>query len=126
MASNSPPWAVARRSSVVTSNGSCRAGSARATLSLRSAGRLPIPPEATLKIREIRAAPVDLTPRPTTVPPVPRQAADGFVSPMRRYNEYRRAGGEGPLDAAAAVVAREGRAAERGGQNHARPVAGHV
>src|SRR5258707_6904921 len=68
------------------------ASSRRAT-----ADKLPIPPEATLKIREIRAAPVDLTPRPTTVPRVPRQAADGFVSPMRRYNEYRRAAGKAPL-----------------------------
>ena len=47
-----------------------------------------------MKIKEIRAVPVDLTPRPTTVPRVPRQATDGFVSPMRRYGEYRRGGWE--------------------------------
>ena len=44
---------------------------------------------STVKIKEIRAAAIDLTPRPTTAPRVARQADRGFVSPMARYPEYR-------------------------------------
>lgn len=43
-----------------------------------------------MRIKEIRAAAIDITPRPRTAPRVPRQPADGFVSPMARYPEFRR------------------------------------
>ena len=39
-----------------------------------------------MKIKEIRAIPIDITPRPTTEPRVPRLAEpDEFISPMSRY-----------------------------------------
>lgn len=43
-----------------------------------------------MKIKEIRVAAVDLTPRPKTAPRVPKQSVEGFVSPMHRYPEFRR------------------------------------
>ena len=43
-----------------------------------------------MKIKEIRAVAVDVTPRPKTTPRVPRQATNGFVSPMARYPEFPR------------------------------------
>ena len=75
-----------------------------------------------MKISEIRAAPVDLTPRPTTVPRVPRQATDGFVSPMRRYNEYRRADWSTPWKRTAVVVTAADGTYGLGFTNHAGPV----
>ena len=44
-----------------------------------------------MRIKSIHAVPIDVTPRPKTQPRVPRQTTDGFVSPMRRYPELRRA-----------------------------------
>lgn len=44
-----------------------------------------------VKIQSIRAAAIALTPTPATPPRVPRQVVDGFVSPMARYPELRRA-----------------------------------
>ena len=44
-----------------------------------------------MKIKTIRAAVIDITPKYTTVPRVPRQPTDGFVSPMARYPEVARA-----------------------------------
>ena len=75
-----------------------------------------------MKIREIRAAPVDLTPRPTTVPRVSLQATDGFVSPMRRYTEYRRAEWSAHWKRAAVVVTAEDGTYGLGFTNHAGPV----
>ncbi len=90
---------------------------------LRSAGRLcHFPWETILKIRDIRAAAVDLTPRPKTVPRVARQATDGFVSPMRRYNEYRRADWHAHWKRAAVVVSAEDGTYGLGFTNHAGPV----
>ena len=43
-----------------------------------------------MKIKEIRAVTVDLSPIITTKPRVEKQATDGFISPMRRYPEFRR------------------------------------
>ncbi len=43
-----------------------------------------------MKIKEIRAAAIDITPRPKTPPRVPRQATPGFVSPMSRYPDFPR------------------------------------
>jgi len=43
-----------------------------------------------MRIREIRAALVDITPRPKTKPRAPRLAEGGeFISPMSRYPEFR-------------------------------------
>jgi len=75
-----------------------------------------------LNIEEIRAATVDLTPRPTTVPRVPRQASDGFVSPMRQYNEYRRTNWSAHWKRAAVVVSAEDGTNGLGFTNHAGPV----
>ena len=44
-----------------------------------------------MNIRSIHAIAIDVTPRPTTEPRVPRQPTDGFISPMRRYPEVPRA-----------------------------------
>ena len=44
-----------------------------------------------MKISEIRAVTVELAPNITTKPRVERQDTDGFISPMRRYPEFRRA-----------------------------------
>ena len=44
-----------------------------------------------MKISEIRAVTVELAPNITTKPRVESQVTDGFISPMRRYPEFRRA-----------------------------------
>ena len=43
-----------------------------------------------MKIKEIRAAAIDVTPRPKTPPRVPRREVPGFVSPMSRYPDFPR------------------------------------
>jgi hypothetical protein len=43
-----------------------------------------------VKIKEIRAALVDITPQPKTAPRVPRQPTEGFASPMQRYPDLKR------------------------------------
>ncbi|HEX2323757.1 MAG TPA: enolase C-terminal domain-like protein [Chloroflexota bacterium] len=43
-----------------------------------------------MKIKEIRAAGIDLAPQPKTAPRVPRQAVPGFGSPMARYPDISR------------------------------------
>jgi L-rhamnonate dehydratase len=60
-----------------------------------------------MKIRDIRAFAIDITPRPTTPPRVPRQPVDGFVSPMARYPEFRRSGWSSPWTRTACVVTAE-------------------
>ncbi len=45
-----------------------------------------------MKIREIRAFPIDITPRPTTKPRSEPQFEGAFVSPTWRYPEFARAG----------------------------------
>ena len=45
-----------------------------------------------MRIEQIRAFPIDVTPQQTTQPRVPQQTGDAsFVSPMRRYSEYTKA-----------------------------------
>jgi hypothetical protein len=44
-----------------------------------------------VKIKEIRAVAIDITPRPTTTPRVPRLPSEGFGHPMARYTEFKRA-----------------------------------
>jgi len=75
-----------------------------------------------LKIRDVRAATVDLTPRTRTVPRLAREATDGFVSPMRRYNEYQRADWHAHWKRAAVVVSAEDGTYGLGFTNHAGPV----
>ena len=60
-----------------------------------------------MKIKEIRAATVDLTPRPRTQPRVPRQPTEGFVSPMARYPEFKRADWSHPWHRTACLVTAE-------------------
>ena len=43
-----------------------------------------------MKIKEVRAATVDLARQPQTAPRVPRQPTEGFAGPMQRYPEFRR------------------------------------
>lgn len=57
-----------------------------------------------MKIREIRAATVDIAPRPRTSPRVPQQPVDGFISPMARYPEFRRADWQSHWKRTACVV----------------------
>ena len=44
-----------------------------------------------MKINSVRAVAVDVTPQMRTMPRVPKQPTDGFISPMRRYPEMKRA-----------------------------------
>lgn len=44
-----------------------------------------------MKIKEIRAVAVDLTPQQKTTPRVSKRETDGFISPMARYPEFKRA-----------------------------------
>jgi L-rhamnonate dehydratase len=57
-----------------------------------------------MKIKSIRAAGVDVTPRPTTTPRVPRQSVPGFVSPLERYPDLPRARWTDPWKRTACVV----------------------
>lgn len=60
-----------------------------------------------MKIRDIRAVAVDLTPQPKTEPRVPKVATDGFISPMARYPEFKRADWSGNWTRVACVVTAE-------------------
>jgi len=60
-----------------------------------------------MEIRSIRAAAVDIAPRPGTPPRVPRQAVGGFVSPMERYPELPRPSWAAPWKRCACVVTAE-------------------
>jgi L-rhamnonate dehydratase len=75
-----------------------------------------------VKIKEIRAAVIDLTPRPTTAPRVPRQPSDGFVSPMARYPEFRRADWSSGWGRVACVVTADDGTWGLGLTNHSGPV----
>jgi L-rhamnonate dehydratase len=64
-----------------------------------------------MRIKEIRAFPIDVTPHQTTKPRVPRKTGDtSFVSPMRRYAEFPKAQtspGRGGWSRTACVVTAE-------------------
>ena len=62
-----------------------------------------------MKIKEIRAVTVDLSPIITTKPRVEKQATDGFISHMRRYPEFRRTDWTSKWKRTACVVYRRGR-----------------
>ena len=62
-----------------------------------------------MKIREIRAVAVDLTPKMKTQPRVPRLDTPGFVTPMERYPDFRRGDwGTGWTRVACVVTAEDG------------------
>ena len=60
-----------------------------------------------MKIKEIRAAAIDIAPRPTTQPRVPKLPTEGFGSPMARYPEITRASWSNPWGRTACVVTAE-------------------
>ena len=60
-----------------------------------------------MKIKEIRAIPVNLTPEEKTPPRVPKQPTDGFTSPMARYPDINRADWDTDWERVACVVTAE-------------------
>jgi L-alanine-DL-glutamate epimerase-like enolase superfamily enzyme len=60
-----------------------------------------------MKIQSIRAAAVDVTPRPSTTPRVARQTVSSFVSPMERYPDIPRTTWASPWKRTACVVTAE-------------------
>ena len=75
-----------------------------------------------MKIKEIRAATVDLTPRPRTQPRVPKQPTEGFVSPMARYPEFKRSDWSHPWHRTACLVTADDGTFGLGVTVHAGPV----
>lgn len=76
-----------------------------------------------MKIRSIRAAVVDITPRLVTSPRVPRRDDDpGFISPMERYPEFHRNDWTNRLGRIAVVAEAEDGTWGLGLSNHATPV----
>ena len=75
-----------------------------------------------MKIKEIRAVAVDLTPRTTTAPRVPKLDNDGFISPMARYPEFNRAAWGNQWTRAACIVTAEDGSWGLGLTNHSEPV----
>jgi len=63
--------------------------------------------EGQVKIASIRAAAITVAPQHTTTPRVPRQSTDGFISPLARYPEFRRADWMGRWARTACVVTAE-------------------
>ncbi len=60
-----------------------------------------------MNIRSIHAIAIDVTPRPTTEPRVPRQTTGGFISPMRRYPDLPRADWSASWKRTACIVTAE-------------------
>ena len=60
-----------------------------------------------MKIKDIRAITVDITPQEKTTPRVPRVSTDGFISPMERYPEFRRGAWHSRWNRVACVVTAE-------------------
>ncbi|NBT95871.1 MAG: hypothetical protein EBT47_12950, partial [Chloroflexi bacterium] len=75
-----------------------------------------------MKIKSIRAATVDLSPRPTTSPRVPKQPTDGFSSPMLRYPEFGRSRWNATWKRVAVVVTADDGTEGFGFTNHGEPV----
>ncbi len=61
-----------------------------------------------MRIKDVRAALVDITPHPKTQPRVPKVSNEGFHAPMSRYPEMRRKGGPGWKRVACVVTADDG------------------
>lgn len=77
---------------------------------------------ATVKIKDIRAAIVDLAPHPKTAPRASRRPTDGFASPMQRYPELSRASWSARWHRVAVVVTAEDGTFGTGFTNHGAPV----
>lgn len=75
-----------------------------------------------MKIKEIRAVAVDLTPQQTTEPRVPKLTTGGFISPMARYPELNRGDWNANWTRAACVVTAEDGTWGLGLTNHSGPV----
>ncbi len=60
-----------------------------------------------MKIKEIRAAAIDVTPRPATAPRVPKLDTADWVSPMMRYPEFRKSDWATPWKRTGCVVTAE-------------------
>lgn len=60
-----------------------------------------------MKIKDIRAVAIDITPKLRTVPRVPQQKTNSFVSPMERYPEFARSSWSNPWHRTACVVTAE-------------------
>lgn len=75
-----------------------------------------------MQIQSVRAAVVDLTPRPTTAPRSARQAESGFVSPMARYAALPRARWAAPWRRCVCLVTADDGTWGLGLTNHAGPV----
>jgi L-rhamnonate dehydratase len=75
-----------------------------------------------VKIKEIRAAAIDITPRPKTAPRVPKQSVAGFVSPMARYPEFARSSWSANWTRSACVVTAEDGTWGLGITNHGGPI----
>jgi len=75
-----------------------------------------------MKIRSIRAAIIDLPQQPTTMPRVPKQPTNGFISPMARYPEFRKPDWTAAWKRVACVVTAEDGTWGLGVTLHAGPV----
>jgi len=75
-----------------------------------------------VKIRDVRAAIVNIVREPKTQARVPKQANEGFASPMQRYPEYRRADWTSGSKRVAVVVTAEDGTFGVGFTNHGEPV----
>ena len=75
-----------------------------------------------MKIKEIRAAAIDIAPRPTTAPRVPKQTVEGFVSPMARYPEFARSRWSAHWTRTACVVTADDGTWGLGITNHGGPI----
>ncbi|MCZ6680993.1 MAG: hypothetical protein O7E52_27530 [Candidatus Poribacteria bacterium] len=75
-----------------------------------------------MKIKEIRAVAVNLTPQSKTQPRVPQLDTDGFIRPMARYPEFSRGDGGTHWARVACVVTAEDGTWGLGLTNHSGPV----
>ncbi len=75
-----------------------------------------------MKIKEIRAAAIDITPKLTTQPRVPKQPTEGFSSPMARYPDLKRSTWSNPWHRTACVVEAEDGTFGLGITTHGGPV----
>lgn len=60
-----------------------------------------------MKIKDIRAIPIDVTPNQTSEPRVPKQKTEGFISPMERYSDLKKSDWSANWKRAACVVTAE-------------------
>ncbi len=75
-----------------------------------------------MKIKDIRAVAVNISPAQKTEPRVPKLSTDGFISPMARYSEFKRSGWNPNWTRAACVVTAQDGTWGVGFTNHSGPV----